>query len=423
MQTANSFQYRITSNSINLEQFFGTEGVQVSEEKWKDVEDEVGIDFPGWLDDQVVGLRVPLDQNISRRIQGFEFMQSMTIGLPYIQGQIRWAAAGRLERMSPFAQPERIWGLASELFAGRYYDFIASTSTAAIEHELNKQTLVRGRIDLLLALNIKNLIWWRLDYAPLYFGKKQQWTLDGNLYPYWVWKSFDASNRIGVAEGFSTQAWLDDAIDGGPLFEDLTDDAVGLLTDYIDQQLFVPAGWPLYTGFGGRAEIELQWRAHTSFMLGIDYSHLHNDARGVSPVQSVCFTAALRVGIGGKSKRHLAQTKLAKAKSEEATYEQLTVVKQDSVSTVPVLDTVVATVSQSSATMTTWVIRCGLYQKSVNLHELDLVHVPLRAETIVELGQTYFAVYLDEEFASEEAALQRAATLELKDFIVQQHQN
>lgn len=418
LQSGNTFQYRTTSNSLDLEQFFGTEGVHVSEEKWHDVEDEIGINFPGWVDDQVIGLRVPLDQQLSRHIQGFEFVQCLTVGLPYLQGKLRWASAGQLERMSPFAQPARIWGLASELFAGDYARFVTETSKAAIEHNLNQQTLVRGRIDLLLALNIKNLIWWRLDYAPLYFGKKQQWTLDGNLYPYWVWKSFDASNRIGVAEGFSTEAWLDDAIDGGLLFEDLSDDAVGLLTDYIDQQLFVPAGWPMYTGGGIQAEVEVQWKNHTSFHLGIDYSRLSNGANGVSAVESLCFSASLQVGLGGTNKRQREKKKVAELEKVASSSLPL-----DVVYTVPIDTTMTSSSYDEFELEENWVIRLGLFQSSVNLHELGFGEIPLRAQTTQEHEQTYFAVYLDEKFSSEEAALQRAAELGIENFIIVQQQN
>jgi hypothetical protein len=423
VQNTNQLQYRETYSELDLQKFFGTEGIQVSIEQWKRVENDLGVNFPGWIDDQIVGFRLPLDHNIQRRVSGFEFVQGITIGLPYIQGRIQWASAGRLEQMSPFAQPARVWSLATELVRGDYPAFAENVTTAAIEHYLNQQALVRGRIDMIFELNIRNIIRYKLNHQPIFLGAKRNWSLDGNLFPYWVWKSFDASNRIGVAEGFRTQDNLDQQIEkiqAGPLFEDLLKDASGLLSTYIDRQIFVPAGWPLYNGYGCRGELVLKLRNSISFTAMVEYNQLSNNARGVSPVQSWSFSAGVRTGLGGY------QTKNTSQKKPTIEFHAPEIVV-DSVNAI--IDTVVfytpgETIATAPDTLlhqdTTdfWVIRLGLFQSAVDLRLIGMGKYPIRGITQGE----FFAVYVDETFSSQEAANTFARLFEIQEFLIEQKQ-
>jgi hypothetical protein len=293
-----SLQYRKSERTIHTPTFFGGD-VAITPQVWGDFERVLGINFPGIVDNQFVGLEIPLPQYVHNTVRGFEFQNQFTIGIPYLQARVQWASGGRLEKMSPFQQPSRLLKLAGGLLS-EASDFVPEVTQMAIEHSIYQDAIVRGRVDLQLEANMRNLLAYKLNSKPLTLNSSGSFSMDINVYPYLVLRSFDASNRFGSAQGFGvddviTQNIMDADIPSG--FRDVLLGGSQLLTQMMDRTIFVPVGTPLYKGYGGRGVVDLYMGKAITLSMNVDYSRLSNNTRGVDPTTSLVYSAGLKIGL------------------------------------------------------------------------------------------------------------------------------
>lgn len=285
----NTLQYRVTTGTVDLNQYFSG-GVEITPFDFLQAEHAINYDFPYWIEDQIVGFKVPIEGIVRKKISGIEFGKSLTVGTPYFSLRLNFASSGRLEEPSPFMQPKIIGPLTKQLLNGSDQKFIRNLSKNAVQSLANQQSIVRGRVDIIFEMNLKNAV------HPNLKQKDKIW--NSNIYPYYVYKSVDASNRIGVIESFDSKESIDQKIDNMQLgtLGGYTKEIGEVLVNYINNKVFLPAGYPIYHGFGCRAETGIKFKKYFKLNATVDYNVLYNKAKGVNPLKSTAFQIGLQVG-------------------------------------------------------------------------------------------------------------------------------
>jgi hypothetical protein len=422
LELGTTYQYRSSSSTVHMPSFFGDgtgSGPSITPQIWGDFERTIGINFPGSIDAQFVGTQIPVAEYVNTQHKVFEFQQNFVVGLPYIQARVQWANNGRLSPRDPFVQPS-ILRLGAQLIDGDP-NVITSITSRYLEHSLAQDALVRGRLDIQLELNMKNMLFYKLQSQPIPMNGSGSLSLDINVYPYYIVRSFDASHRIGSLQGFGVDDFLAqeiEAVDIPAPVRGVLQDGLPVLARIIDRSIFVPAGLPLYKGYGLRTEGRLYIGPALVLNASVDYSQISNAARGVDPIASTTFSCGIKVGLNGhKHKTTTRQSQITRQPQTTGPTQTTHFPNKPDTVTVVIRDTVViretVLVPQydhalSSSGSDNWVIRLGVFKTGVDLTKVGITHHSLLGQTIDVNGKPHFAVYIDRNFPTQNDAQQFA---------------
>ena len=279
----NGIQYRQSSATIDLNQYFGS--ARVDQSDIQAIEKSTGIDIPLGAENILMEIKIPATGTVSQKTQGIELIKSITVGIPYLQTSLAWSGRGRLE--DPAIQQGKIFSLLGDLVKSRQL-FLQQLAIEGIKAKAAQQSIIRGRIDLQIELNVANIINYKLREQ-----KQKRWKLSANIFPYWI-SSLDASNRIGIIEAIDTKEVIKSEVE--KLHIPFASDITEIATDIIDNKLFVPTN-PFYNGFGAKGLIQIKYKK--AFQLGwfIDYSNINNGQNGIKSIKSLSSNINLKIGL------------------------------------------------------------------------------------------------------------------------------
>ena len=285
LSSTSGIQYRTSYTSIDLGQYFSF--LQISSNDLQLIKN-YGFNIPSSMETSIMGIKTDDLATVKTRVSGLEIQKCITVGLPYIQSTVQWSNRGRMQDPSLFSSAAGLIRLASSL--SNKTELLEQIAAEAVKKATTQPPIFRGRIDMLIELNVFNIVNYRLKQS----GSNKKWQFNYNVMPYYI-ASMDASNNVGLTEITGAKkiitSQLNDIINI-PLSEYITD----VLTGIIDSRIYTPIT-PFYNGFGVKGLASVKYRGIVQFGCLADFSRLYNRMRGVNAINSTAINLNLKIGL------------------------------------------------------------------------------------------------------------------------------